>query len=196
MVNARRKALKEEGKEEEEKFQPATAEKVVKLKWSSPLTNARRYHFCYAGTRFFWEGTRDLHVNEKWSRRLMPLNHLKLVVELPGRERLFLAHFSSDFSSKKFGKLWVVDSSVTKVLEMVEVHRGLDGSDPKVSFKSQSESTNLRESRLRVNEIIIATAMCMVIGEWQKRLTLWFIIMLIAESGKCANMAGAGGGGS
>ncbi|KAJ5316330.1 hypothetical protein N7476_006637 [Penicillium atrosanguineum] len=195
MVNAQRKTLKEKGEEEEEKVQPAGAEEVIRLKWSSPLMNARRYHFLYAGITFFWEGTRDLHVNEKWSRRLMPLNHLKLIAELPGGERLFLAQFTSDFSSKKFGKLWVIDSAVSKLLEIVDPFQGPDDSGSVVGFKSQPQSINLRESRFRFNEIILATAMCMVIGEWQKRLTLWFIVILIAESGKGANMAGAGGGG-
>ncbi|KAJ5118051.1 hypothetical protein N7526_011074 [Penicillium atrosanguineum] len=195
MVNAQRKTLKEKGEEEEEKVQPAGAEEVIRLKWSSPLMNARRYHFLYAGITFFWEGTRDLHVNEKWSRRLMPLNHLKLIAELPGGERLFLAQFTSDFSSKKFGRLWVIDSAVSKLLEIVDPFQGPDDSGSVVGFKSQPQSINLRESRFRFNEIILATAMCMVIGEWQKRLTLWFIVILIAESGKGANMAGAGGGG-
>lgn len=187
MVNARRKQL------EEENFQPARADEVVKLKWSSPFINPRRYHFRYAGITFFWEGTRDLHENEKWSRRLLPLHHLKLVAEIPGKQRLFLAQFTSDFSSKKFGKLWVFDSAVSKLLETVDRFQGTDDSEFELGVKSRTFFTDIRETR--VYELIMATAMCMVVGEWQKRLTLWFILILIGESGRGMNMAGAGGGG-
>lgn len=193
MINARRKNLKEEGKVEEERFVPSSAEETIKLKWSSPLAHTRRYHFQYAGVTFFWEGTRDLHVNEKWSKRLMPLHHLKLIGELPGKERLFLAQFTSDFSSKKFGKLWIFDSAVSRLLRLVALSRKTDDFEFEFNIMSQSQSTEVRETRLY--ELVMATAMCMVIGEWQKRLTLCIIIILISESGRDANMAGAGGGG-
>jgi hypothetical protein len=120
----------------------------------------------------------------------MPLHHLKLIGELPGKERLILAQFTSSFSSKKFGKLWIFDSAISR---LVALSRKTDDFEIDSNVMSQLQSTEVQDTRLY--ELIMATAMCMVIGEWQKCLTLWFIIMLIAESGRGANMAGAGGGG-
>lgn len=191
-VNARRKALREEGKQESIPFDPAMAEETVHLKWTSPFRNARRYHFTYAGITFFWEGTRDLP-GDVWSKRLMPLNHLKLIAQIPGRERIFLAHYRSDVSSKKFGRLLVFDSAISRLLEesgntALRMSLGV-GENPFVAEHKQSES-EIKNTRLY--DLVMATSMCMVIGEWQKRLTVWFIVVMIVQTGNGMTTAGGG----
>ncbi|KAJ5591947.1 uncharacterized protein N7459_002316 [Penicillium hispanicum] len=193
-VNARRKELREEGLEEKPPEEPARAEDAVQLKWSSPLSKARRYHFEYAGITFSWEGTRDLPASETWSRRLMPLNHLKLTAQVPGKEKVFLGLYVSNIASKKFGELSIFDSALSKLLHdsgnpslaahSVPVEKG-------VEFEEESDTRTTR-----VYELVISTAMCMIIGEWEKRMTIWIILMAVAQAGNNANIAFNGGGGS
>ncbi|KAJ5273729.1 hypothetical protein N7478_008854 [Penicillium angulare] len=111
-VNARRKGLREGGKREIRAFEPAFAEDSVKLKWASPLRNTREYHFEYTGG-----GTGDFHAMDKTSAKLMPLSHLKLVAQSAHGENVIVAHYVSDISSKKVGKLLVIDSAVVRLLE-------------------------------------------------------------------------------
>jgi hypothetical protein len=137
-------------------------------------------------------GPRDLVENAKWSRRLLSLNHLKSIAEFLGKGS-FLAQLTSYFSLRKFGKLWVFDSAVLKLLEIDNPFQGKDDPEPGSGFLLQPPSTGVGESRLY--ELVWATAVCMVVGEWQKRLTIWFIIIQIDESGRGTNMADASDGG-
>ena len=193
MVNHKRKTGQQEESKESDTFEPASAEEAVKLKWSSPLLNARKYHFDYAGARFFWEGTRDIPARDIWSKRLMPWNHLKLIAQVPGHKRMFVGYFTSSFSGKKFGHLQIFDSVLSRILEELgnSVLAGKQGDSEKDG--DVSREPDIRQTRLY--DLVMATSMCMIIGEWQKRITVWFILIMIAESGKGANMAGAGGGG-
>ena len=100
--------------EESTVFEPASAEEAFKLTWSSSLSNARRYHFRHTDIAFFWEGTRDLPVNERW-----------------------------------------------------------------VGDVESRPEPDVRKTRLY--DLIMATSMCMIIGEWQKRLTVWCIFMIIVH---------------
>ncbi|KAJ5520959.1 hypothetical protein N7463_001412 [Penicillium fimorum] len=96
-------------------LQPAVAEEAVHLKGSSPLSlNPRCYSFEYANIKFSWEGTRDVHPDNKLTRRLMPFSHLKLIARLHGIES---EDFFLCFACRKFGQLWILDSTVSKLLD-------------------------------------------------------------------------------
>jgi hypothetical protein len=176
-------------------LQPVIAEEAVRLTWEAPIsTNTRRYRFKYARISFFWEGTKDLNANEKWSKRLMPFSHLKLVAKLPGQDEdvMFLGQYTSSFGSKKFGQLRLLDSVISSLLdksgnESLRMRQVTPGGN-----RRDDPELDIRETRLY--EIIMGTAICMVIGEWEKRMMVFCTLMLIAESGDMANGFGGGGG--
>lgn len=60
-----------------------------------------------------------------------------------GKERLFLAHLTSYFSSGKFEKLWVFDSAGAKLLEIDNPFQGTDHCEPESGFLLQPPSTNV-----------------------------------------------------
>lgn len=179
-VNARRKELREDGLEEPSVFEPAFAEESVKLKWSSPLT--RTYQFHYAGVNFFWEGTRDTHANDKWIKALLPFHHLKLMGQIPGQEKLFIGEYVAGFNRKSFGQLWLFDSQIEKLLEAsrnVEIPVS-DESHKLSEFERDFTSDDVKKSR--AFDLIMATSMCMIMGEWQKRSSIklilyWFLVV-------------------
>jgi hypothetical protein len=51
-----------------------------------------------------------------------------------GKESSFLAQLTSYFSLRKFGKLWVFDSAVFKLLEIDNPFQGKDDSEPGSGF--------------------------------------------------------------
>ncbi|CRG91609.1 hypothetical protein PISL3812_08659 [Talaromyces islandicus] len=173
-VNLHRKNLHEKGKEgrekekeEEERLDPVTADEAIQLSWSAPFSgHTRRYEFSYASINFFWEGTRDIPIEgsqDKWARRLMPFSHLKLMAAMPNGEKVFVGQFVCSFGPMKFGRLWIFDS----VLE-----RLLDESEEKMGEKGDARKT-------RLYDLVMATAMCMVIGEWQKRMMVQLVCLLL-----------------
>ncbi|KAJ5555768.1 hypothetical protein N7535_008201 [Penicillium sp. DV-2018c] len=152
--------------------QPAVAEEAVRLKWASPFSvHPRRYTVVYANIEFTWEGTRDVHPDNKWAKIFMPFHHLKLIARLPGHEdgRL-VAQYTPSFACRKFGQLWVFDSVVAEVLERSPLSSTLT-----------EDSRDVRETRLY--DLIIGTAVCMILGEWQKRMVLAALLALVAEGG-------------
>lgn len=170
-VNARREALEEEkGEDPDTSFEPIQADESVHLTWSSPFShNTRRYEFEYANIIFFWEGTRDISEQtptDKWSRRLMPFNHLKLMARCPvTNEKKFIGQYVCSLSPLKYGRLWIFDSVIENLLE--ETKEKLD------------EKFDIRKTR--VYDLVMATAMCMVIGEWQKRMTVQLIAIILMQ---------------
>lgn len=181
-VNARRKALEEEKgqKEDDEKeqnFEPVEADEAVHLTWSSPFSHkTRRYEFEYAGIKFFWEGTRDILEQtplDKWSRRLMPFNHLKLMARCPvTNDKKFIGQYVCSLSPLKYGRLWIFDSVIENLLE---------------GSKEKLLNPNFDIRKTRVYDLVMATAMCMVIGEWQKRMTVQLIAILLLQGAGQAN---------
>jgi hypothetical protein len=164
--------------------QPAVAEEAVRLVWDFPISlNSRQYSFKYADIKFTWEGTRDLNSNSKWAKRLMPFNHLRLLARLPGRENepAVIAQYTSSFACRKFGELWVFDSAISSVLK--------EAGKPSLWSKKNDEDevfqldpdNDIRETRLYY--LVMATAMCMVISEWQKRMVIFMILAIAAEGG-------------
>ncbi|KAJ5306894.1 hypothetical protein N7508_005909 [Penicillium antarcticum] len=163
---------------------PAVAEEAVRLVWDFPISmHCRQYTFEYADIKFTWEGTRDLQPNNKWARRLMPFNHLRLLARLPGREneRLFIAQYTSSFAYRKFGELWVFDSVISDILKET-------GNSSLWSTRNEDDEifqldpdNDIRETRLF--DLVMATAMCMVISEWKKRMVLLMILAIASEGG-------------
>ncbi|CAG8901422.1 unnamed protein product [Penicillium egyptiacum] len=156
--------------------QPAVAEEAVRLIWSSPFSlNTRRYTFKYANIEFFWKGTRDVP-EKQLARWLMPFSHLKLIARLPGieSEDILVGKYTPSFACRKFGELWIFDSVVAKLLD--------DGhSSTSTEQAVVSELRGIWETRLY--ELIMATAMCMIIGEAQKREILLLLLTIAAEGG-------------
>lgn len=190
IVNRRRKTQSEDLRKANS-FEPTIAEEVTTIKWTSPFSNARRYHFKYRGIEFCWEGTRDLPAMDIWSKRLMPLNHLKLIAQIPGKQRIFIGYYASSVCSKKFGRLFICNSAIARALEESgsSLATGAVASEKGCEFAPEPD---IRRSR--IYDLVMASAMCMIIGEWQKRITVFFVLALIAESGKGTNLAAAGGG--
>ncbi|KAF7520265.1 hypothetical protein PCG10_009319 [Penicillium crustosum] len=161
--------------------QPAVAEEAVRLNWSSPFSlNPRRYSFEYANIKFFWKGTRDVHPDDKLARWFMPFSHLKLIARLPGigSEDIFIGKYTPSFAYRKFGELWVFDSAVSELLG--EDHSST-WTEQATERATRSELGDIRQTRLY--ELIMATAMCMIIGESQKRMILMLLFTIAAEGG-------------
>ncbi|CAG8147118.1 unnamed protein product [Penicillium salamii] len=160
-----------------ETSQRKLADEALRLHWRSPFSiNTRNYCFEYAGLKFSWEGTRDIHSDHGWNRNLLPFNHLNLVAKIPGlvEEEVLVAQYISSFSNDKHGQLWVFDSAVTKLLEKT-------GHPPKwIKITENNERFSLDidwdVQQTRLYDIVMATSVCMIIGEWQKRAILWMFI--------------------
>jgi hypothetical protein len=124
----------------------------------------------------------------------MPFNHLKLVAKLPGQDEdvMFIGQYTSSFGSKKFGQLRLLDSVISSLLDKSEngslrMRQVTPGGN-----RRYDPELDIRETRLY--EMIMGTAICMVIGEWEKRMVVFCILMLIAESGDVGNGFVGGGG--
>ena len=154
------------------------------LKWVSPISSRPRwYQLTHDGIDLVWKGTRDLRHGQSMRRCLMPFHHLKLVARLPPLfvgdcdSEVLLAQYSSSWGSDKHGSLVILDEAVSRIFD-----RG----------RSLSESSGLRGAKRadhlkRVYELILTTALCMIIGEEQKRGVIVAVLALLADA--------AGGGG-
>jgi hypothetical protein len=178
------------------------ADEVVYLQWTNPWSrHTRQYHFEYAGIDFYWKGTGMTKESRKLGM-LLRFNHLKLVAKLPGngkdveqsRPEVCLGKFTSSIAKQKNGSLNLFDSVI---LQMLEEHAPLVlasgtlqdevvGGD---GFAVEGELAKIaRMKRSTMYQLIVATAMCMIIGEKEKRHTLMDLILQAAEGG-----GGAGG---
>ncbi|KAF5854999.1 hypothetical protein ETB97_010342 [Aspergillus alliaceus] len=140
--------------------QPVRAEEAISLTWTSPFsTQTRWYRFGYAGVELCWKGTRSLPDNRKWAKRLMPIHHLKLTANFPGGKpgETVLAQFLCSPESGQCGSLLIFDTKVVKVIQNEKMLLHMD---------TKQDSGNLLG---KFHDIIIATAWCMITGEYQKR---------------------------
>ncbi|PKY07108.1 hypothetical protein P168DRAFT_287602 [Aspergillus campestris IBT 28561] len=148
------------------------------LKWVSPISSRTRwYQLTYDGIDLVWKGTRDLRRGQTMRQCFMPFHHLKLVARLPPLfvgdrdSEVLLAQYSSSWGSEKHGSLVILDEVVSRIFD-----RG----------RSLSESSGLRGAKRadhleRVYQLILTTALCMIVGEGQKRGILLALLALIAE---------------
>jgi hypothetical protein len=82
---------------------------------------------------------------------------------------------------RKFGELWVFDSAVSSVLkEAGNSSLWSKKNDEDEVFQLDADN-DIRETRLYC--LVMATAMCMVISEWQKRMVIFTILAIAAEGG-------------
>ncbi|KAI9044715.1 uncharacterized protein KD926_011685 [Aspergillus affinis] len=174
-------------------------------------TRVRWYSFMYEGVQGAWKGSREIPVRKKWARRVMPVHHLKLVVKGYGigsgslgkkgggeythqdqdqdrdygfekkmesegdeeGEEVVLARYSSSLSCGKHGTLVIFDEEVRRVLGCQDLVR------------SRKDFACNREKGIGVvdeYDVIVATAMCMILGEEQKRNTVLQILLALAEA--------------
>ncbi|KAF2786239.1 hypothetical protein K505DRAFT_330491 [Melanomma pulvis-pyrius CBS 109.77] len=191
--------------DEDEKSPPARADEVVYLKWTSPLSrHTRRYQFQYAGIDFFWKGTGSVKESRAcgWS---VKYNHLKLVALVPAIEdgtegmgkkvemELCLGKYTSSIAAKKSGTLELFDAPIWRLVSehipsalaqvKSELSRGEIGD---VEEYEKKRVAAMKKTFLY--QVIVATAMCMIQGEKEKREVIKAIVIELISSG-----SGAGG---
>ncbi|KAF1829793.1 hypothetical protein BDW02DRAFT_573644 [Decorospora gaudefroyi] len=185
--------LEEPGGKPEE---PVRAEEVVYLRWTKPLSrHTRRYHFRYAGIDFYWKGTGSVK-ETRLCGSFLRFNHLKLVARLPhnkekGKEPtdVCLGTYTSSIAQQKHGKLDFSDAAILRLIE--EYAPSLVARNP---FEEQTEASEtetakvLRMKKSTMYQVFVATAMCMVTSEKEKRHRLMELLVEAADQG------GGGGG--
>jgi hypothetical protein len=175
---------------------PVHVNEVVNLSWTSPFSrHTRRYHFLFRGMDFYWKGTGT--VNEsKQCGVFLRFNHLKLVVKAPeehGHE-VCLGKYTSSVAKKKRGVLELFDGAMIRFSEEYALGllegRSDDGKSEDGVVEDGVEDRIVRLKKSTWYQIIVATAICMIASEKEKRHTLIDILMHAAEGG-----GGGGGGG-
>jgi hypothetical protein len=185
--------VKESGVKSEE---PMTATEIVYLRWTNPLSrHTRCYHFHYAGIEFFWKGTGSVQ-ESRTCGLLLRFNHLKLVAQLPTtgekkeeRAEVCLGTYTSSVARRKNGTLEFFDATILRLIDdyAPSILDAIDG----VLEEEEEEDTAriLRMKRSTLYQVFVATAMCMIKSEKEKRHTLLdLLIAAITEGG-----GGAGG---
>jgi hypothetical protein len=169
---------------------PATAAEVVYLRWMSPLSrHTRCYHFQYAGIDFYWKGTGSVK-ESRLCGFLLRFNHLKLVARLPatknGKEKergqfeVTLGTYTSSVVKMKNGTLEFADAAILRLLDEYAPSM-LARSPPEEEETEAARSLRLKKSTMY--QIFVATAMCMIKAEKDKRHTLMDLVIGAAEQG-------------
>jgi hypothetical protein len=154
--------------------EPIVPEETIDLRWSSPFSlHPRQYHFAYRGITFIWKGTSTTK-EHRWYQKCRWLAHLKLVVELPTtetssapRQQLCLARFRSLGAERKTGRLVILEHDLDRVVDTI-------------SLRDDEDAITVRE---RLHALVVATAMCMISGEAQKRKWLKTMLRVEGEDG-------------
>ncbi|KAL1801429.1 hypothetical protein ACET3X_001771 [Alternaria dauci] len=173
--------------------EPAMASEVVYLRWTKPLSrHTRCYHFQYAGIDFSWKGTSSVQESRACGLMLR-FNHLKLVAKLPVKEKeegqveTCLGTYTSSVAARKNGTLELFDSVI---LRLIDEHAPSLLARPGDENEEEEEDAArvLRVKRSTLYQVFVATAMCMIKSEKEKRHTLLDLLVAgITEGG------GAGG---
>ncbi|PKX95800.1 uncharacterized protein P174DRAFT_440413 [Aspergillus novofumigatus IBT 16806] len=154
---------------------PARADEALALCWIAPLsTRTRCYQWKNAGVDLAWKGTRDLPEELKWSKRYLPWHHLKLTARVPSSSdhsqgEAVLAHYFSGVEKKKYGILVIYKAEVSRVF----------GHTPNAYV---GDTYDYDSSLSKAHEAIVATAVCMVVGEQQKRNVVYAIFKAIRKA--------------
>jgi hypothetical protein len=175
-------------------FTPARANEVVHLTWTSPFSrHTRRYHFSFRGTDFYWKGTGTVHESRRCGMFLR-FNHLKLVVKVPEEEghEVCLGKYTSSVARKKSGVLELFDGAMVRFDEEYALgllDRGSEDAETEDGLvENNGENKRARLKKSMWYQVSVATAICMVASEKEKRHTLIDLLMHAAEGG------GGGGG--
>ena len=210
-VNADRKAGT--SSDEARLFKPLKqplVDEEVHFWWHSPFTHkTRHYNFTYAGLEFYWKGTGTVKESRTcgfWLR----FHHVKLCVRVPivatfdsangnapvkrtvtrgsflsrfssknaGFREVCLAKYTSSLAATKAGTLDIYDDVLHRL--MVE---GVIPVADEGTRRELEEAGPVGVKGFRLYEVIVATAMCMVIAEWQKRMLLLVLIELGGSAG-------------
>lgn len=162
---------------------PALADGVVYLEWEHPFSrHTRRYHFHYNGIDFYWKGTGTVN-KSKYCGIFVCFNHLKLVARLPPlnaqreQSEICLAKYISSVTSKKCGRLDIFDSAILCLVEDYLPPRRNIGAEE----EEDVEIGILKKSPLY--SIILATALCMIAAEKEKREAVGEWLEEVVESG-------------
>jgi hypothetical protein len=171
---------------------PATAEEVVYLRWMSPLSrHTRCYHFQYAGIDFYWKGTGSVK-ETRFCGFFLRFNHLKLVAKLPGAKsekekeptEVILGTYTSSVAKMKNGTLEFDDAAI---LRLIDENAPFMLARPSAGEQLTEEETGvaraLRLRRSTMYQVFVATAMCMIKAEKEKRHTLLDLVINAAEQG-------------
>jgi hypothetical protein len=182
---------------------PLIDEELI-FKWHSPFgLRPRHYRFDYAGLVLYWKGTNTVkeHRTCGW---LMRFHHFKLCVRVPisvsipptnsgggpikrtlslstfpskAFREICLAKYTSSIFNKKAGVLQIYDDVLHRLIT--------EGVIPLCEEQKKELDTEgvVGVKRLRLYDIIVATAMCMIIGEQQKRQLIIALITLGGEGG-------------
>ncbi|KAI9893839.1 MAG: hypothetical protein M1814_005392 [Vezdaea aestivalis] len=199
---ARRKALKKEGQHVNDDFtEPITPEEVVWLRWKHPLTHkTRTYEWKWRGFDFLWKGTATVR-DAKFMGHTVAFNHLKLVVKPPNPNALTdgnrskekpaficLAKYTSVVASRKAGRLEVFNDVADEFCNRFLMENGNSGMTTKAETSKLVESNDELvpepfKVRQRLQDLIIATALCMIRSEEVKRELAIDLLIAAAESG-------------
>lgn len=160
--------------EDGEIIEPARAEEVVYLKWERPFSrHTRRYHFQYAGVDFYWKGTGTVKKSGSCGF-FVRFNHLKLVAKIPvaaaskkDRPEVCLAKYTCSLSGGKCGKLDIFDTALLRLAEEYVQPIGEIGIEQEEAVKIA------RLKKTLLYQIVIATGLCMVSAEKEKRKAVW-----------------------
>lgn len=185
-----------EEKVEAEEMEKVKPEEVVKLRWVAPLSRAREYQFDWRGFKFAWKGTGQVHSRMKIWRPFMMFHHLKLVVIVPGKamdggkqtesSELVLAMYTSAVSKRKAGRLEVFQEAIEAFLSnnVLPNSKALHITEHLTEKPPMDQHPNLAEvtkTQQRLDDVVMATALSMVIGEFEKRQTIISIILAAAD---------------
>lgn len=150
--------------------QPILADGVVYLKWERPFSrHTRRYHFEFGGIDFSWKGTGSVE-KSKHCGFCLRFAHLKLVAKLPtdgtnqkDRDEVCLALYVCSMNKKKCGRLEIFDNALLRLTE--------DYLEPvgEIGVAEEEAEKVKRLKKTMLYKIVIATAMCMIAGEKEKR---------------------------
>ncbi|EHL01010.1 hypothetical protein M7I_3037 [Glarea lozoyensis 74030] len=185
----------------------AKPEEVVNVKWTAPFVRAREYNFVWRGFQFAWKGTTVVDVQPKkfgWFRETMTRwNHLKLIVTVldqgehlqNGPSEIVLARYTSVLSARKAGRLEIfhdmLDLFLRENLTALTSTGGnivLEKQDPATvdPFQDLGSPTEPRseeeKTAQRLKDVVVASAMCMIMGEFQKREWVWALFWLLVDA--------------
>jgi hypothetical protein len=186
-----------------EKNNPIRADEVVWLTWTRPLSrHTRRYHFRFKSIDFYWKGTGSVRETRScgWGVRY---NHLKLVAMVPttlktdevnGEEltEICLGKYTSSVAAKKCGTLELFDAPIWQLMcqhapsLMAQVEGDMADIEVDKTDDGTQEYENRRIAAMRrtyLYQVIVATGMCMIQGEKEKREVIKAIVVELISGG-------------
>ncbi|CZS98634.1 uncharacterized protein RCO7_06378 [Rhynchosporium graminicola] len=171
-------------------------EEVVTLQWTAPFSSrTREYGFRWRGFEFVWKGTQTFKSSKKFFRPFLRYNNLKLVVFVPEQngekaKEVILARYASIAADRKSGRLevyqHVIDrflSEAAPTLQQYEptasvVPSRIGHQEISVDGKDLISESSVRASQ-RLADVVMGTAMSMIIAEFTKRQILVGVILAI-----------------